>query len=133
MSANKVIQKIVITPDAGETQDNAEPINAVITNENGDSVATVDQLPYIILPDQTTITDEGGSLSVKLSREPGHKNITTEYGGGLSVSPASLPRDFALPEEAGATVTPEQFNKLLLAIKELLDGLKAMGFIELTA
>ena len=126
MSADKVIQKIVITHSDDDEQDNVEPINAVITNENGSPVATVDELPSPIMPDGRTITDYNGMLSVMLSQEPGHKNITSDYNG-LSVMPASLPSDFVIPDGLGDDA---QLDQLRVAFKSLLDGLANANFIE---
>lgn len=129
MSADKVVQKIVITHIDDDVEDNVEPINAVITAENGAPVATVDKLPVPIIPDQQTITDDYGRLSVKLSQVSGHKNISAKYDG-LSVLPAELPNDLPFPDDASTTVTPEQFNQLLFVVESLLTGLKEVGLVE---
>ena len=72
MSADKVVQKIVIAHSDDEAQDNVEPINAVITTEDG-----------------------------------------------LGVRPASLPRDFVIPDNMSSDA---QFEQLRVAVKSLIDG-----------
>lgn len=135
MSADKVVQKIVITPYAGETQDSTEQINAVITDETGAPVVTAANITHYIkpgpVPDNMTIADTNNRLSVMLSTEPGHKNIEVLHGG-LSVVPAVISKSsFDIPEEAGTTVTPEQFNKLVNVVMVLLAALQSTGLIEI--
>lgn len=97
----------------------------VVITKNGDNI--IDMLVDAEKVDDTSIMiNDYGKLAVKLSEGEGglHKNIVPGFDG-LYVEPAFYPPgDLDLPDSAKTTVTPEQFNRLSLVVKNLIVALQ---------
>lgn len=115
--------------------DNPLPNNVaktpVVITKNGDNIS--DMLFDKDRVDDTSIMiNDWGKLAVKLSTGEGGlpQNIVPGYYG-IYVQPASYAQgDLDLPDSATTTVTPEQFNKLALVVKNLIIALQGYSLLE---